>query len=298
MSLSATPAFPASITTRDGLALLTQHWPLPAGAAPGQGVAVIVHGLGEHVRRYAPVAAYLNQQGWAAVGHDHRGHGQSPGPRGVLKQDDDLLHDLAGVIDATRAAYPGQRLILVGHSLGGAIAARFVAALAASGAGSRDAASWGRPVDGLVLSSPALAVSMSGIQKALLASFGTWLPDLAVGNGLKPEWVCHNPATVAAYKADPLVHNRVSGRLTRFILEAGSTARTRAPQWTVPTLILWGGQDRCVDAAGSAAFLQAAPKALVSGQPFPTLSHEIFLEAEQAEVFAVMGDWLRRVFAG
>jgi alpha-beta hydrolase superfamily lysophospholipase len=290
MSTSAAPAtIPATVSTRDGLALVTHHWPLPAGTT-SQGVALIVHGLGEHVRRYEPVARYLNQQGWAALGCDHRGHGRSPGKRGVLQQ----RHDLASMIDATRAAYPGQRLILVGHSLGGAIAARFVAALATP----PEAAPWSRPVDGLVLSSPALAVSMSAFQKALLAVFGSLTPDIAVGNGLKPEWVCHNPATVAAYIADPLVHDRVSGRLTRFILDAGDTARARAPHWVVPTLILWGGQDRCVNPEGSAQFLAAAPKALVSGQPFPTLAHEIFLEAEQAQVFAVMGDWLRRVFAG
>jgi alpha-beta hydrolase superfamily lysophospholipase len=297
MSPSATHAIPAAIpatvSTRDGLPLVTHHWPLPAGAA-AQGVALIVHGLGEHARRYEPVAAYLNQQGWAAVGYDHRGHGRSPGKRGVLQQSDDLLHDLASLVDATRAAYPGQRLILVGHSLGGAIAARFVAALATP----PEQATWSRPVDGLVLSSPALAVSMSAFQKALLAVFGSLTPDIAVGNGLKPEWVCHNPATVAAYKADPLVHDRVSGRLTRFILDSGDTARARAPHWAVPTLILWGGQDRCVNPEGSAQFLAAAPKALVGGQPFPTLAHEIFLEAEQAQVFAVVGDWLRRVFAG
>jgi alpha-beta hydrolase superfamily lysophospholipase len=295
--MSPQPTLPATITTRDGLALIAHHWPLPAGHEL-QGVAVIVHGLGEHARRYDDVARYLNRQGWAALGYDHRGHGRSPGPRGVLQHDDDLLQDLAKVIDATRLAYPGQRLILLGHSLGGAIAGRFAAALACSKDMAKEAAPWSRPIDGLVMSSPALAVTMSGFQKALLAVFGQLTPDIAVGNGLKPEWVCHNPATVKAYIADPLVHDRVSGRLTRFILAAGETVRARAPQWTVPTLIMWGGQDRCVNPQGSAAFLKAAPRAVVSGQPFPTLAHEIFLEVEQDQVLAVMGDWLHRVFAG
>lgn len=290
-------SLPHSVHSRDGLALATAHWPLPAGHEL-QGVALLVHGLGEHVRRYEGVARYLNRQGWAVTGFDHRGHGRSPGPRGALRQDDDLLHDLARMVDLTRATYPGQRLILIGHSLGGAMAARFVAALATPPGQPREAATWARPVDGLVLSSPALAVAMSPLQKALLASFGTLLPDLAVGNGLKAEWVCNNPATVAAYLADPLVHNRVTGRLTRFILSAGETVRQRAPHWSVPTLILWGEQDRCVDPQGSAAFLASGARPHIKGQPFPGLSHEIFLEVEQEEVFAVMGDWLHRVFAG
>lgn len=291
--MSASSAFPASVRTRDGLDLVTQHWPLAAGQL-SHGVAVIVHGLGEHCLRYAHVAAYLNEHGWAAVGYDHRGHGRSPGKRGGLAQGDDFLHDLARVVDATRAAYPGQRLIIVGHSLGGAIAGRFVSALAQP----TEAAPWSRPVDGLVLSSPALDVPISAVQRGLLATIGKLTPDVPVGNGLKPEWVCNNPATVKAYMADPLVHDRITGRLTMFILAAGENVRQRAPKWTVPTLIMWGGQDRCVKPEGSVAFATTAPKALVSSQPFPTLSHEIFNEVEQAEVLQVMGNWLSRVFGG
>jgi alpha-beta hydrolase superfamily lysophospholipase len=284
---------PATVQTHDGLALATQHWPLAAGQAP-QGVAVIVHGLGEHGQRYAHVAAYLNQQGWAAIGFDHRGHGHSQGKRGRLTSGDDFLYDLANVIDVARAAYPGLRLLLVGHSLGGVIAGRFVSALAQP----KEAAAWSRPVDALVLSSPALDVPISAFQKALLATVGKLTPDVPVGNGLQPEWVCNNPATVKAYKADPLVHNRITGRLTMFILASGETVRARAPHWMVPTLIMWGGQDRCVKPEGSAAFAALAPASIVSSQPFPALSHEIFNEVEQGEVLKVMGDWLRRVFRG
>lgn len=284
---------PATVRTRDGLDLVTRHWPLAAGA-PTQGVALIVHGLGEHAGRYNHVAAHLNTQGWAAVSYDHRGHGRSPGPRGVLRQDDDLLHDLAALVDTTRIAYPGQRLLLIGHSLGGVLAARFVAAQAQPA----EAAPWAREVDALALSSPALAIPMTPLQQALLATLGRLTPDVAVGNGLKPEWVCHNPVTVAAYIAEPLVHDRVSGRLTRFIVEAGEHVLTRAPHWTTPTLIMWGGDDRCVKPAGSATFAATAPSQLVSSQPWPRLAHEIFNEVEQAAVLRTLSDWMARIFAG
>lgn len=288
--------FPATVTTRDGLQLVTRHWPL-AGVRPAPCVAVIVHGLGEHCGRYEHVATALNQQGWAAVGYDHRGHGRSPGKRGALHADDDFLHDLAAVIDATRAAYPDRPLLLVGHSLGGAIAARFVSALARPTEGA-PSAPWSRPVTALVLSSPALAIPISPVQKALLATVGKLTPDVAVGNGLKPEWVCHNPATVAAYLADPLVHDRVTGRLTAWLLQAGETVRQRAPGWATPTFIMWGGEDRCVLPQGSADFAASAPSGIVSAQPWPRLSHEIFNEVEGPQVLAAMGDWLKRVFGG
>ncbi len=294
-------AFPAHITTRDGLKLHATHWPLPNAATP-RAVAVIAHGLGEHAARYTPVAEALNAQGLAVVAHDHRGHGRSPGPKGRLHHDDDLLDDLARLIDAARLAYPGLPLLLLGHSLGGALVARFVAELTEP---DTQRAGWSRPVEALMMSSPALALDLSPVQRALMATVARWLPDVAVANGLKPEWVCHNPDTVAAYQADPLVHDRVSGRLSHFLLAAGALARNRAARWPVPTLLLWGGEDRCVAPSGSAEFLSAAQSGMragtaqaVEGQCFQRLSHEIFFEREQAQVLGVLTAWVARVFGG
>jgi len=293
-------AFPATLRTRDGLKLVTRHWPLASGQP--RGVALIVHGLGEHAGRYPAVAQALQARGLAVVAHDHRGHGRSEGPRGRLHADDDLLQDLALLIDATRAAYPGLPVLLLGHSLGGALAARFAAELARPEA---QRAAWSRPLHALMLSSPALALALSPVQKLLMATVARWVPDVAVANGLKPEWVCHNPDTVAAYQADPLVHDRVSGRLSHFMLAAGTLVRSLAGHWPVPTLILWGGEDRCVDPQGSADFLSAAQAGgqagtaqPVAGQCFARLSHEIFLEREQAQVLGVLSAWVGRVFGG
>lgn len=281
------PIIPPTVTTRDGLALVTRHWPLPDGVAP-RGVACLVHGLGEHINRYEHVARHLNTWGWAVVGYDHRGHGRSPGGRGRLAHGDDLLHDLAAVLDTTRQAYPGQRLLLIGHSLGGLIAGRFVAAQASP----PEAAPWARPVDLLVMSSPALDPGLSWFQKFLLATFGKLTPDLAVPNGLKPEWVCSSPAVVKAYTADPLVHDRATGRLSQFIVDAAEHVLQRAPHWTTPTLLIYAGADRCVRPAGSARFGANAPHSVVTTHAYPRMAHEIFHEPDQAQVFADLARWL------
>ena len=269
------------LETKDGLALRGREWPL----AQAKGTIVIVHGLGEHIGRYEHVAAFLNGRGWRVVAYDQRGHGKSEGERGRLHTSDDLLVDLAQVLDAVHAEHPG-RLVLLGHSLGGLIAARFVAGALAP------AAPWSRPVDALVLSSPVLDTDMSAVQKAMLAVLGPLTPNLAVGNGLKPEWISRDPAVVAAYKADPIVHDRIAPRLARFIVDGGEFVRRVAPRWTVPTLLLYAGADRCVVPAGSAAFAAAAPKEVVTARVFPALFHEIFNEPERAEVLSVLAAWL------
>jgi alpha-beta hydrolase superfamily lysophospholipase len=279
------PSATLPITTADGLKLHGKHWP----CANARGTVLIVHGLGEHIGRYAHVAAHLNAWGWQVVGYDHRGHGASEGARGALSGDDDLLHDLARVVDAVRAQHEGP-LVLLGHSMGGLVAARFVA----GGVADAGPAAWHRPIDALVLSSPALDPGMSGAQKLLLALLGPLAPNLTVGNGLKPAWVSRDPAVVQAYVADPLVHNRVTPRLVRFILEAGEQVRVVAARWRVPTLLMYAGSDRCVAPAGSAAFAAAAPAGVVTAHAFAPLFHEIFNEPEQAEVFEMLRAWLEQ----
>jgi alpha-beta hydrolase superfamily lysophospholipase len=270
-----------TLTTHDGLTLQLREWPVP----DARGTVVIVHGLGEHIGRHAHVAARLNAEGWSVVGHDQRGHGASEGPRGALGHADDFLADLALVIDLARSRHAGP-LVLLGHSLGGLIASRFV--LGTPGA------AWRREVDSLVLSSPALDPGMNAFQKGLLGLLGPIAPNLAVNNGLKPAWISRDPAVVRAYQADPLVHDRVTPRLARFIVDGGEAVRAAAAAWRVPTLLMWAGSDRCVAPAGSAAFAAAAQRDVVSSREFKPLFHEIFNEPEQAEVFGVLTAWLAR----
>jgi alpha-beta hydrolase superfamily lysophospholipase len=266
-----------------GASLHLHRWP----STVPRGTVLLVHGLGEHGGRYDQLAADLNGWGWNVVAHDHRGHGRSSGARGCIDRDDALLEDLALVIDTVRAQYPG-RLLLLGHSMGGLVAARFVAEALAP----RPAA-WSRAVDGLVLSSPALAADTNAVQKLLLATLGPLAPDVQMGNGLKPEWISHDPAVVAAYLADPLVHDRITPRLARCIFDGGELVRSRAPLWRVPTLLLWAGADRCVAPRGSAGFAAAAPPGVVRSKSFAGFAHEIFNEPGRDQVLACLAEWLR-----
>jgi alpha-beta hydrolase superfamily lysophospholipase len=272
----------ATIRTHDGLDLFRRDWPL----RDARGTIVIVHGLGEHIGRYQHVAAHLNAHGWRVVGYDHRGHGASPGARGVLDAGDDLLRDLASVVDAVRAEAGGP-LVLLGHSLGGLVAARFV-----SGGLEASRPVWQREVDALVLSSPVLATDMTLTQKIMLAVFGRLAPKHAVANGIEARWLSRDAAVVAAYRADPLVHARIAPSLARFVVDSGPLVLALAPRWQVPTLLLYGGSDRVVMPAGSAAFAAAAPARVVVTRAFPSLFHEIFNEPEQAEVLSVLTGWL------
>ena len=97
---------------------------------------------------------------------------------------------------------------------------------------------------------------------------------------------------IEAYLADGSVHDRISGRLARFIADAGPATVALAPHWKVPTLLLYAGADKLVNPAGSQAFAAAAPKQLVQTHCFETLYHEIFNELDAEPVFAELKRWL------
>lgn len=269
----------STFVASDGENIAIQDWPLAYGRHL-RGVVLLVHGLAEHAGRYDHVARRLNDWGFAVRGYDQYGHGESSGVRGSLPHEQRLLDDLADVLESTRARMdPATPLILLGHSLGGLVAARFVSLQP-------------RSVEGLVLSSPALDPGLGFWQKRLLAVLPRLAPDLCVRNGLDPRLISHDAAVVRAYQQDPLIHDRISGRLAHFIVEAGRATRALAAQWRVPTLLLYAGDDHLVSPAGSRDFAAAAPAGVVTSHCFEQAYHEIFNELEREPVFEQLKRWL------
>ena len=282
MSTSAESTL-STFVASDGDNIVIQDWPLASSLAL-RGVVILVHGLGEHAGRYDHVARRFNTWGFAVRGYDQCGHGESGGPRGGLPNDTRLLDDLADIVDSTRAKMQkGVPLILLGHSMGGLVVARFVSLAI-------------RPVEGLILSSPALDPGLNPVQTLLVAFLHKLLPNLRVGNGLKPQFISHDPEVVKAYHADRLVHDRISARLGRFIATAGQKVEVLAPGWRVPTLLLYAGDDRLLNPNGSARFAAAAPKDVVKAVCFESLYHEIFNELNAEPVFDALKAWMDQKF--
>jgi alpha-beta hydrolase superfamily lysophospholipase len=269
-----------SLSTPDGETLVLRRLPASSAHGKARAVIVVVHGLGEHAGRYHALAECLHEWGFAVWAHDHHGHGESSGARGGLPSELRLVDDLALVIDDARRLNPGVPLVVLGHSLGGLVAASLVA---------RNV----RPVDGLVLSSPGLDPGLSGVQKALLALLPRIAPNLRVGNGLDDNYLSHDPAVVQAYRDDPLTHDRIGSRLARFLASEGATVQQRAASWPVPTLLLYAGDDHLVRPDASRAFAAAAaPSGKVEAHGFDTLYHEIFNELDAEPVFTALQRWL------
>jgi alpha-beta hydrolase superfamily lysophospholipase len=268
-------------TADDGTRLTTYRWPAPEQALRAR--VSLIHGLGEHAGRYEGLAQRLRAQGFEVWAHDHRGHGRSDGARGVLPHTAALIDDAASVLRHMQAANgDGLPCVVLGHSMGGLVAA----ALAARGT---------ERIDGLVLSSPALALALSWPQQRLLAFMHRWAPDVTISNGLHPERLSHDLAVVAAYVNDPWVHGRVSARLIHGMLDNAPSVFSAAAHWRIPTLLMFAGDDALVDPEGSRRWARAAPAPMLQAQEFPGIYHEIFNETPElaAPVWARLQDWLK-----
>ena len=282
---TTSPASSITYTESGGHRLAIRDWAAPAGAP--RGMVLVVHGLGEHSGRYERLAAPLIEWGFRVRGFDLYGHGLSAGPRGGMDTENRFLDDLAHIHRLTVNELPaGMPLILIGHSFGGLISSHAVAQKVVT-------------PDALVLSSPALDAGLNPFQKLLIATLPRVVPNLRVGTGFQLERLSHDKAIVEACRNDPLAHQRIAARLARFLAEAGPDTVSKAPSWTVPTLLMWAGADSFVAPAGSSAFAAKAPASVVQSQEFPALYHELFNESPElaAPVFATLRAWLERTIS-
>ena len=110
------PQLPAPIIsnfkTSKGETIAIYDWPLQTGQK-SRGTALLVHGLGEHIGRYAHVAQHLNQWGYSVRGYDHFGHGLSTGVRGGLLSDNQLLDDLDVMLLQARQNMPANEKLVI-----------------------------------------------------------------------------------------------------------------------------------------------------------------------------------------
>lgn len=256
----------------------------PQAPEVSHATVLLLHGLGEHMGRYGHVASALQAAGYTVFGYDHHGHGLSSGERGGMLGSHQLTDDVAMVIKHVRSLTPSP-LVLLGHSMGGLIAARAVAK--------------GLPdVDALVMSSPALGAQTNIIQKILLATLPKLLPHVRVDNGVNTAWVARDAQVVRAYQQDPLVHRKISAALAAWILKEGPKTVQEASAWQLPTLLMYAGQDQLVMPQASADFARLASPQVVQSHCFNVMYHEIFNDPEKALVIAKLLAWLDSRYVG
>ncbi|MEU3337033.1 lysophospholipase [Streptomyces sp. NPDC006668] len=259
-------------------ALVAREWPHERPHERPRYLALIAHGYGEHIGRYEEPAGVLGRHGAAVFGPDHLGHGKSAGERVLVEDFEDVVGDLHAVAELARGAHPGLPLVLVGHSMGGLIAARY-------------AQRYGDELAALVLSGPVIgAWELPGRLLGL-----DEIPDAPIS----PSALSRDPAVGAAYAADPLVWH---GPMKRPTVEAFARTLQRVAEGgdvgRLPVLWLHGDDDRLVPLAGSRVGVERLSGGDLTERVFPGARHEVFHETNRAEVFAELVRFLDGVIKG
>jgi alpha-beta hydrolase superfamily lysophospholipase len=241
---------------------------------------VISHGYAEHGGRYRHVAERLTGAGLAVVVPDHRGHGRSDGRPVSVARFDTYVDDLHQVLRDAAAEWGEAPTILLGHSMGGLIAAVY-------------ALHHPEELRGLVLSAP--AVVSAGISAPAIA-IGRLLARVAPELGvikLPLDRISRDPSVVAAYMADPLVHpRRLRARLGAEMLRAIVEVAAGLPQLTMPVLVMQGSDDALVDPTAAAYVHERVGSRDRSIRIYPGLYHEIFNEPERDQVLDDLVEWV------
>ncbi|TKJ32121.1 alpha/beta hydrolase [Blastococcus sp. CCUG 61487] len=236
-------------------------------------VVLLAHGYGEHCGRYGHVAEALVDAGAAVHAVDHVGHGKSEGERVVVGDFEYVVDDLHAVDRRAREQHRDLPVVLVGHSMGGLIAARY-------------AQRYGDTLAALVLSGPLVGPWEAASQLLALPE----IPDVP----LDITTLSRDPEVGRIYAADPLVWHGPFKRPTVEAIARGLAAIEAGPSLgALPLMWAHGEADRLVPLESTRAGVEKLRGERYVEKIYPGAQHEIFNETNADEVLADVVAFIR-----
>jgi alpha-beta hydrolase superfamily lysophospholipase len=227
-------------------------------------VVLLAHGYGEHAGRYAHVAERLVHEGAVVYAPDHLGHGRSDGEPALIEDVEDILSDLAAVEQRAREENPGLPVVVIGHSMGGVIATRYVQTRCPE-------------VAALVLSGP--VVGGNAQIEALLDMDP--IPEIPID----PDALSRDAEVGRRYAEDELVYHGPFKKRTLEALFAAIRAIPDGPALgPVPTLWIHGEEDTLAPLAETRPAVERIAGDGLETRIYPGARHEVFNETNRGEV--------------
>lgn len=247
-------------------------------------VLLVVHGMGEHSGRYMNVVNHFVPLGYAVYALDHIGHGKSEGERELVDRFDDFTETLETFYQMVAGWQVGKPMFLLGHSMGGAIAAYYLL-------------DHQEDFSGAVISAPAvkagegispLTITMSKILSRIAPKMGVLALDA--------NSISRDPEVVKAYADDPLVfHGKTPARLGAELLSAMFRISEKAGKIDIPMIIVQGADDLLVEPSGAQMLYDRISSENKSIKVYEGLYHEVFNEPDREVVLKDVADWLESV---
>ena len=270
-----------TFTMPDGAALPLRSWP---AEGPTRAIILGLHGFGDTASNaFGRPARLFTAAGIAVYAFDQRGFGGAP-HRGVWPGPDALAQDATRVARLIRESHPGVPLYLLGESMGGAVA------LAA--AASADPP----PVDGVILVAPAVEgrASMSWLSRGLLDLAAHTVPLLEIQNSAPGFAPTDSEDAMRGWGRDPLTYKQVRVDAVFGLVGLMDQAVAAAPQVRQRLLILYGGEDRIIDAGPVRRLVRLLPDpAQQRAAYYPQGYHMLLRDRNRATVAQDVLAWMQ-----
>ncbi len=270
-----------SFVDRDGVTTFFYRW----SPRKPKGVIHLVHGLGEHARRYEPLAQDLVKAGFEVWAQDYRGHGQTGlgqwgessrlgrlGPGGLPA----TLRALADFHRRIRSERPDLPLVFLGHSMGSLL--------------------------GQIMLNQGLSEEVDGV---VFTGTSYRMPGYLNSGDLNAkhrhlgktgaEWLSRDVDVHQQWVSDPLTFPANTLKLFGVIDSARLLGTPRSLERNIPVLLMVGSDDSLGGPRGAeklASAYRARGVTDVTCRVYPGARHEVFNETNRAEVISDLVDWL------
>lgn len=266
----------ATFETADGLKIFYRSW-RPAG--PPRAIVVINHGFNAHSGQYLWVADQLTAAGYAVHALDMRGRGRSEGRRFTVDDIAKHVSDLHQMIGSAKAADPGLKLFLLGHSAGGVVACSYTL-------------DHQQELAGLVCEDFAFEVPAPDFLIALVKVLAGPFPNLPILK-LNNAFFTRDPAKVAEMNADPLIKGETQPAITVAALaRAGDRLRKNFGSITLPVLIMHGTGDKATKYHGSQVFFDNAGSADKTLKLYDGYYHDLLNDVGKEQPMSDILAWI------
>lgn len=271
---------------RDGIRLRCRSWL----SGHLRCAVILIHGAGEHIDKYRHLGPPLIRENIGLISFDLRGFGKSEGRRGHVSRFDKYLEDVDHVVRFFKQTLRGVRFFLVGHSLGGLIAARYAQT---------------RPdgIDGIVLSAPALGlrIPIPHPVHRMIRLLGRMVPEFEVNPYQLITRARQFPllrrivdCQTGDPEEDPLTPSRYSFGWVKELIIHSKEAMHLAERVTVPTLCLCGEKDAVIHPDTVRTFLNRTAAVNKEWLLFPEADHCLLHPESPAAVINALIGWLKR----
>ena len=292
----------------DGQVLACYQW---TSVKEIKGVVQIIHGMSEHAQRYAPLAEFLNKNGYVVFADDHRGHGQTAGkPELVGKYNkptniyEDTVYDEIEISKMLQKKYPKVPLFIFGHSYGSLITQRYIE-LANLHAGAIICGSSYMKTGLNKLAAVIAKITMRHKGADAPAKFIENLSFKQYNKGLKEGelWISHNTKSVEEYKRDPFCGVPFSAKfyydLMTGVMQAYKKQNLSQINKETPLMLLAGEEDKFSNDAKLAIKLYKQYVNLgikdVTIHTYPGMRHEVHNELNNDQVLADILEFYNKI---